>query len=147
MSSSDNCCPGPEGSSKEWIILKEFENVECAKEYLAQHWRKKYSTETEEGIKIVYFCKGAKVRGSQCKKKMKLIFHSDSGCVTLMDNNEDHTHEILKPRGILEPQKAIINQLLAEGKKPLDIQRKLVADFDDYPTAVQLKNHIAKSKT
>ncbi|CAF4691454.1 unnamed protein product, partial [Rotaria sp. Silwood2] len=100
-----------------------LDNADEAEVSIENQWSKYYTNYTEDG-NVYYRFKKAKLRGPQCLTNICLLYHADSGKVTIYQTETEHKHHNDKARGIDENVRKYIEHLFNDSiKKPKLILR------------------------
>ncbi|CAF4140247.1 unnamed protein product [Rotaria sp. Silwood2] len=83
------------------VYCHTLDNADEAEVSIENQWSKYYTNYTEDG-NVYYRFKKAKLRGPQCLTNICLLYHADSGKVTIYQTETEHKHHNDKARGIDE---------------------------------------------
>ncbi|CAF2821308.1 unnamed protein product [Rotaria sp. Silwood2] len=118
-----------------------FDHADEAEASVGNQWSKYYTNYTDDGRQCYYRCNLVKRRGPQCPASIYLLYHADSGKVTVYQKEAAHEHHNGSTRDIDENVKKCIENLFNDGiKKPKLIFRALQSRGINVPILGELEH-------
>ncbi len=78
--------------TKHWIKEGVSDNAAETEASIGNTWSKHYTNYSDNGRRVYYRCKKAKVRELQCSTSIHLLYHADNDKVSLYKSEDDHDH-------------------------------------------------------
>jgi hypothetical protein len=137
------------GKNAAYNFTAKFDKIEDALNTVIDEklWIKGTKKETiSEGLRQNYLCTFHK--SAKCEAKCYLLYHNDSGCVSLFNSEHQHNDHIkLSDHGITEHFKQAIDNIYEVYKKPAQIKRQLINMYPNiekelFPSEQQLVNYL-----
>lgn len=132
---------------RNWVSYKEFSNADAALGFVRKEkiWSIKVTNDTCEGLKVYYRCNQVKKSESQCRAELHLHYIPGSEVVKCYRTPFEHEHGLKERKVFTLEIKNLINALIEQGERPLQIASALKANgFKLDPR--QLKNYLSRYK-